>query len=383
MVAASLLWQLPTGVAAQASKSAALAAPPSAQDAPIALLIDAGSGQVLFERNADMRFIPASITKIMTAYVAFEMLADGRLSPGQRVTVTPDTFRQWNRVGSTMFVPHDAVPTIDELLHGITTVSANDASAILADAGGGSMRGWTGLMNAQASSLDMRDSFFGTPNGWPDEGVTFTTARDLTVLSRALITRHPSLYAHFFGNATYRYNNITQTNHDPLIGRVEGADGLKTGYTNQAGYGFVGSVKRGGRRLIMVVAGSPRGRVRDAAARNLITWGFAAFETRNLFTTGSIVGRAMVQEGDATSVPLYSASPITIASATGARSDYTLSIRYEGPIRAPIAKDAQIATLQVQVGEQDVSEVPLLAAHSIAVAGPFARLRNAVVRWFR
>ena len=243
---------------------------PDVQDAPIAYLLDTSSGQVLYERDIDRRFMPASITKVMTTFLAFEWMEEGRLFPQQVYGVRPDTFRKWNRKGSTMFLPADARVTVDDLLHGITTVSANDGAVVLAEGAAGSVEDWVAAMNSRAHAIGMSNSHFGTPNGWMDGGKTFVTARDLGTLAQAMVTRHPSKYRHFVGATGLKYNGIEQRNHDPISGVVEGADGIKTGFTNQAGYGFLGSAKRNGQRLVMVVAASPTGRGRNKAAREFI-----------------------------------------------------------------------------------------------------------------
>ena len=190
---------------ALAATSAGHAAPavdariPTPYEAPIAMLVDLSSGQTLFAREEDRRFMPASITKVMTTMVAFEWMERGKLFPQQVMTVRPDTFRAWNRKGSTMYLPHDARITVDELLHGITTVSANDASVVLAEGAAGSVARWAAAMNDTAARLGMADSHFNTPNGWMDDGQTFVHARELVTPGRAMIRRHPSKYNHLGG----------------------------------------------------------------------------------------------------------------------------------------------------------------------------------------
>ncbi len=352
---------------------------PSVEEAPIAYLIDAGSGQVLFERDADRRFMPASITKTMTAFLAFEWMEEGRLFPQQTVSVRPETFRQWNRVGSTMFLPADAKVSVDDLLHGITTVSANDGSIVLAEGAAGSLSDWLVAMNDKAREIGMRDSRFGTPNGWMDEGGTFTTAHDLALLGRTMIARHPSKYAHFFGAREFSFNGITQPNHDPISGVVRGADGIKSGFTNQAGYGFLGSAQRDNRRLIMVVAGSPSGRDRNRAARNLVEWGFAAFDSRLIFPADAVIADAKVQEGSARTVGLRAGGPIRIAYPKGRQPEIVLSVHYQGPLRAPISKDERVAELLVQIEGMPDSRLPLYANEAVGPANPFQRLLNGVL----
>ncbi len=260
---------------------------PAEGDAPIAMLVDLTSGQVLHAREANRRFLPASVTKVMTAYLAFEMIADGRLKPDTQYVVSERLAQEWSGKGSTLFLKSGDRVSVDTLLHGITTVSANDGAMQLAQGAAGSPAKWVGWMNQAASELGMNDSHFGTPNGWPDDGATFTTAQDLELLARAMITRHPDLYARYFGHRSYGYQGIGQDNHDPITGVIAGADGIKTGFTREAGYNFLGSAKRDHRRLVMVVAGIDSEAERTRIARAYIEWGFAAFEPRQLFAKGA------------------------------------------------------------------------------------------------
>jgi serine-type D-Ala-D-Ala carboxypeptidase (penicillin-binding protein 5/6) len=355
--------------------------PPAAQDAPIALLVDLSSGQTLFARESDRRFMPASITKVMTTLLAFEMIEDRRLFPEQVMTVRPETFRRWSRVGSTMYLPHDARVTVDELLHGITTVSGNDASVVLAEGAAGSVRQWLAGMNAVAAKYGMHDSHFNTPNGWMDEGRTFTTGRDLVTMGSAIVRHHPSKYRHYFGATGLEYNGITQRNHDPITGSVEGADGIKTGFTNQAGYGFLGSAERNGRRLIMVVAASPSGRARNNASQDLIEWGFANFASIRLFEKDEPIAEARVQDGNASAVPLAAQAPVRLSLPHDREAEIDLTIRYEGPLRAPIAQGEEVARLLVSVDGEQVNSVPLVATQTILEANLLRRVFNGLRGW--
>lgn len=380
-LAAAMLMAAPGTAAAPREAGGAVPAIPSAQAAPIALLVDVSSGQTLFAREADRRFMPASLTKVMTTYLAFERMARGRLFAQQVMSIRPETFRLWSRVGSTMYLPADAQVTVDQLLHGVTTVSANDGAMVLAEGALGSAPAWVAEMNRTARALGMRDSHFGTPNGWMDEGRTWTTARDLATLATAMITRHPQLYRHFVGARGLEYNGIAQRNHDPISGVVPGADGIKTGFTNQAGYGFLGSAQRGGRRLVMVVAGSPTGRQRDDAARSFMEWGFRAFDSRILFPMGAELGRARVQNGGLRRVGLVAPRPIRLALPRGRAQRLTLKLRYEGPLKAPIAQGQAVARLLVYLDGAQVSTLPLVADRSVASASQLQRVFNGIAGW--
>lgn len=347
--------------------------------APIALLIDVNGGRVLFERQSHRRFVPASLTKIMTSYVAFELIKAGKLRLDQRFRMSRDAFRRWHRVGSTMFLAQDSETSVAELIEGIVTVSANDGCVVLAEGVTGSVRGFTELMNAEAKKLGMRDTHFNTPNGWMDEGETYVSAADLATLSTALIMRHPDLYARFYGHERLAFRGIEQPNHNPLYGYVAGADGVKTGFTNEAGYGLVGSAVRNGRRLMMVVGGYDNGKVRARESRDFMEWGFAAFEAHTLFAAGAQVGTARVQGGETRTVPLAAPHALALTLPRGAGARYSLSVRYKGPLRAPIAKGDEVASMIVRVPGQGETRLPLVAAADVAEAGTLARLRNGLL----
>ena len=357
-------------------------APPAHDEAAIAILVDLSSGQVLHQRNADRRFMPASITKTMTAFLAFEMIEEGRLKLDQRMRFDPAAFRKWGGVGSTMFLSAGDELPVSALLFGITTVSANDASVVLAEGTAGSLAGWTRLMNAKAREIGMANSHFGTPNGWPDEGRTFVTGRDLAKLGAALVQRHPQRYKRFFGHRQLTYRGITQPNHDPFTGQVPGGDGIKTGFTNEAGFGFLGSAQRDGRRLILVVAGADRPRVRDRAARAYLEWGFKAFESRPLFRAGEVIEQARVQGGQSRKVPLLASQAIAATLPLGESPEIRLAVRYNGPLRAPIRKGQHVADLEISVEGMEPSRLPLAAGEDVAEAGVFARVVNGVLGWF-
>lgn len=360
----------------------ATAAVPTPDQAPVALLVDLTSGQVLHERNADRRFIPASITKTMTALVAFDLMAKGKLSPEQSFTMRPQTHEEWFRKGSTMFIAPDEAVTVDNLLRGITAISANDGSIALAEGAAGSVENWVTRMNDTARAIGMHNSHFGTPNGWPDEGRTFTTARDLVVLAETLIAKHPEKYAQYFGKKGFRYGNVAQANYDPLIGRVKGADGIKTGFTNEAGHGFLGTAERDGRRLVMVIGGAPSEQARGQASRAYIEWGFAGFQSRQYYAANDTVGYAQVQNGDLSTVELVALKPVRIAARAGTAPKVRMTIQYHGPLRAPIAQGQEVARLFVEIEGMPDSELPLIATHDVGEAGILQRILNGIRGWF-
>ncbi|WP_252257832.1 D-alanyl-D-alanine carboxypeptidase family protein [Erythrobacter aurantius] len=358
------------------------AVPPPEDEVPIALLVDLTSGQVLHQRNADRRFVPASITKVMTLFRAFELIAAGKLVPAQTFTMRDETWREWSGEGSTMWIGEGEPVSVHDMLTGIANVSANDAAAALAEGQAGSVDAWVAAMNEEARRLGMTQSHFGTPNGWPDEGRTFTTAHDLVKLARAMITRHPELYARYIGKRGFRFNGIEQSNHDPLIGRTQGADGIKTGYTNEAGFGYLGSVERDGQRLVLVVAGVERSGTRARAARNYIEWGFSAFERRRVFGEQQVIGEARVQGGDARRVGLRTDRTVYVNVPRGTSGELSMSISYDGPLRAPFSAGDRVATLVIEVRGMEPARVPLLATDNVEKAGVFARMLNGIAGWF-
>ncbi|MDZ4275615.1 MAG: D-alanyl-D-alanine carboxypeptidase family protein [Erythrobacter sp.] len=355
---------------------------PTANEAPVALLVDLSNGQVLHARNPDRRFIPASVTKVMTLYLAFELIEAGKLDPAQVFTMTPAIARDWRRKGSTMFLDINEQVRVDDLLIGIANVSGNDGAAVLATGQAGSIAAWTAEMNRTALALGMTGSHFGTPNGWPDEGRTFTTANDLVTLARAIIARHPDKFGYYIGRMGFDYKGIAQINHDPMIGRIAGADGFKTGFTNESGFSYLGTAQRNGQRLVLVLAGVENGRLRGRLARSYIEWGFSAFDRRQLFDAGAVVSTARVQDGSARRVPLVARGPVVINLPRGMTGELSATIRYEGPLRAPFPAGEQVAVLEVTAPGMARATIPLFTAEEVASAGPLDRIFNAIAGLF-
>lgn len=380
VLAASLVFlaapALPQAAANPEPAAQARLAAPVPGDIPIALLVDLSSGQTLFSREADRRFVPASVTKVMTAYTAFALVSQGKLPLDRRIVISQKLEDEWSGEGSTMFLKAGERPSMAELLLGVTTISANDGAVALAEASVGSLDAWLKLMNANAATLGMRDTHFGTPNGWPDEGRTFTSARDLALLAEAMTTRYPGLYRRFFGHHGMQWGEITQENHDPITGRVAGADGIKTGFTRQSGFNFLGSAERDGRRLVMVVAGSPSARLRDETARDLIEWGFSAFESRRILPAATPVGIARVQDGAQSEVKLETAGDVFASLSGQDPSQAELRVRYRGPLKAPVKKGQIVGSLRVSIPGQTPHDVPLVASETVTRANLFQRLWN-------
>ena len=280
-----LLLSHPVASAREASpKSAPVTRAPYVTEAPVVMLKDLDSGRILFSRGADKRFAPASMAKVMTAYVVVDLIEKGELSRDKLFTVKDATWKLWSarRGESTMFLRAGEKVSVDDLLKGLITVSGNDAASVLAVGIDGSEAAFVKRMNDMAVKIGMVSSRFGTASGWPDGGVTKVSAGDLILLADRLIRDHPGAYARYFSIPKFQHGMspdgkpIIQSNRNPILGRFAGADGLKTGHTSEAGYCFLGSAKRDGRRLIMVVAGLPSDKARREEAERLMNWGFAS-----------------------------------------------------------------------------------------------------------
>jgi D-alanyl-D-alanine carboxypeptidase (penicillin-binding protein 5/6) len=362
--------------------NAAVTAAPVSEEVPIVLLADLSTGQTLFAREPDRRFVPASVTKVMTAYTAFKLIEAGKLDPGMQLVVSQEIDEKWSGEGSSMFLKAGDRVTVGQLLLGVTTVSGNDAAVMLGTTAAGSLDKWLDMMNANAADLGMRNTHFATPNGWPDEGRTYTSARDLAILAEAMTSRYPGLYHRYVGHHGMSYRNITQANHDPITGVVAGADGIKTGYTRQAGYNFLGSAERNGRRLVMVIAGAPTPSARNQTARALLNWGFDAFHNEMLLPAETVVGEARVQGGARSRVALRTRAPVMASVPPGAQLKAEMSIRYRGPLGAPIAQDSEVGTLRVTIPGQQPHDVPLVAAQSVPRANLLQQLGNGLAGLF-
>jgi D-alanyl-D-alanine carboxypeptidase (penicillin-binding protein 5/6) len=375
---------LATAAVAILATAAPAKAPQFDTPARSAYLIDLSSGAELLSKNADQRMPPASMAKMMTTEVAFELIDRGQLPLKKMCTVRPETWRAWHgpQAGSTMFLSVNEQVSVENLLHGIVTLSGNDASVVLAECIAGTEQAFAEQMNAQAQKLGLKNSHFGNSNGWPDEGRTYVTARDLATLARASIERHPKLYKQFYGQPSFTWGktlgsgqDITQANRNPILGKVPGADGLKTGHTEEAGYGFTGSAEQNGRRLVMVVAGLPSWNARVEESGRLMNWGFGAWSAKPLYQAGAKVGTAKVQLGDASEVDLVAPRNLAVTLPAGLASGQTrLKIRYQGPVKAPIAKGQHVADLVIFTSDTAPQVVPLVAGEEVDRAGFFGRM---------
>jgi D-alanyl-D-alanine carboxypeptidase (penicillin-binding protein 5/6) len=356
--------------------------PPFETPARVAFLEDVSSGRVLYAKDADVRMPPASMAKMMTAYVAFDLIKKGELKLGQMVTVRPETWKRWHgpEAGSTMFLSPGEQVSVENLLNGIIVLSGNDACVVLAEQIAGTEEAFANLMNQKAKELGLANSNFGNSNGWPDAGVTYVTARDLSRLAQRTIADHPQLYKRFYSRREFTWGktlgsgtDITQANRDPLLGRVSGADGLKTGHTEEAGYGFTGSAEQNGRRLVMVVAGLSSFNQRIQESVRLMEWGFRAWKAQPLVAQGKRVETAAVQLGDANEVGLVAPTNLTVTVPAGTSPKLTAKVVYDGPVKAPIKAGQHIADLVVTTPDGGSQTLPLVAESDVGEAGFFGR----------
>jgi D-alanyl-D-alanine carboxypeptidase (penicillin-binding protein 5/6) len=369
---------------------AGAAAPPFQTAAPTAYMVDLSSGAVLFAKDADRRMPPASMAKMMTTYLAFKLVSEGKFKLSDTFTVRPETWAKWHgsAAGSTMFLSPNEKVKIDDLLHGIVTLSGNDACVVLAEGMLGSEEAYVARMNEEAKRIGLSNSHFGTSNGWPDEGRTYVTAKDLAALGMATLRDYPQLYKDFYGKTDFTWGKsmggaaITQPNRNPLLGKVAGADGIKTGHTDEAGYGFTGSAEQNGRRIVMVVAGidSFNGRIQESV--KFMEWGFKAWEAKPLAPAGKLVGEARVQMGSSADVGLVTQNAVAYSVPTGQSGTPKVSIVYQGPIKAPIAKGQHVADLVVKIDGLPDQVTPLLAEDEVSEAGFFGRAWAGLLSFF-
>ena len=334
-----------------------------------AILIDMTTGSVLFEKNPDSLTPPASMTKIMTAYLVFDRLKQGRLSLDDTLPVSE---KAWRKGGSKMFVEVNSSLRVEDLLRGVIVQSGNDASIVLAEGLSGSEDAFGEEMTRVAREIGMTNSTFRNATGWPDPEHR-TTVRDLATLATRTIQDFPEFY-HYYSETEFVWNEIRQGNRNPLLYKSMGVDGLKTGHTEEAGYGLTASALRGDQRLVLVVNGLPSVKARSEESQRLIEWAFREFQTYDLFAPGEVIEEAAVWQGEEDTVPLVMPEGLTVTLMRNARKSMKVAVRYSSPIPTPIAEGDEIATLVIDAGEGNVTEYPLQAGASVAQLGRVGRL---------
>jgi D-alanyl-D-alanine carboxypeptidase (penicillin-binding protein 5/6) len=348
-------------------------------DAPTAILIEATSGSVLFEKNADELRAPSSMMKLMTAEVVFHAIQQGDVKPSDEYRISENAWRKGGAPSgtSTMFAAINSKVSVDDLLHGALIQSGNDACIALAEGMAGNEHIFaTDFMTKRARELGLTKSTFANSNGLPDPGNKMTV-RELAELARYLILTYPDYYK-LFGEKEFTWNKIRQFNRNPLLNSLEGADGLKTGYTKEGGYGMVGSAVQNGIRLIVVVNGLEDSEDRASEAKKMLEWGFRNFEARTLFAAQQPVGYAKVFGGDSGSVKLSSPEPIKVMVQKNGNDKLIARIVYSGPVRAPITAGQQVGVVKVWRGANIAVEHPLYAADPVAKGSTMRRAMDGV-----
>lgn len=343
------------------------------------LLADLASGQVLAAERPDERFEPASLTKLMTAYLVFAALKEGKLSLEQTASVSE---RAWRAVGSRMFIEPRKPVTVDELIRGMVVQSGNDACIALAEAVAGSEEVFAQMMNREAQRLGMRETRFMNATGLPDPQ-HYSTARDLHLLAAALIRDFPAEYALYYTQREFRYNNITQHNRNRLLWLDPTVDGVKTGYTEAAGYCLIASSKRGERRLLSVLLGSTSEAARAQESQKLLNWGFQFFDAVKLYDQGQAVKEIEVWKGDRRLLKVGFRADFVITVPKGQAERIKVELLAAQPLLAPVAEGQRIGSLRVSFEGKSYGEFPVFALEAAAAAGIFRRAWDTLRLWLK
>lgn len=343
-----------------------------------AFMVDVKTGHVLLEKDADVSMPPASMSKLMTLYLVFERLKDGRLSLDDEFSVSENAWRKGGAASgsSTMFLEPRQKVRVEDLIKGIIIQSGNDACIVVAEAISGSEKNFAVEMTEKAHELGMMNSSFANATGWPDPGQRMT-ARDLSVLARALIREFPEYYK-FFAEKNFKYNGIRQSNRNPLLYKTMGADGLKTGHTSEAGYGLTSSAIRDDRRLVLVVNGLNSVRARSSESERLMEWGFREFNNYSLFKKGEEVTQAELWLSEKQTIGLVIDQDVEVTLPRKSRREMKVSVKYDGPIPAPIKKGQQLAKVVISAPDTKNIEIPLYAAEDAGRLGFVGRLGAAL-----
>jgi D-alanyl-D-alanine carboxypeptidase (penicillin-binding protein 5/6) len=340
-------------------------APAFESQAKQAILIDAKSGLILYEKDSNTAIPPASMSKLMTQALVFDALKKGDIKLDQQFPISENAWRKGGAVagGSTMYAVLHSNISVDDLLHGAIIQSANDACIALAEGLAGSEQAFTQRMADKAKALGLEHSTFGNSTGLPDPQQRMSV-KDLANLARYIITTYPD-YFKIYGQPEFTWNKIAQQNRNPLLKDYPGADGMKTGYTKEAGYGLVGTATRDGRRLIMVVAGLASTADRKVEAQRLLDWGFNQFKPISLYESGDVVSRARVWGGTSRWVNLITVDPIKVALSPAEQEKADVKVSYTGPLRAPVKAGDKVGTMRVLVDGKIISEADLQTAADV------------------
>jgi D-alanyl-D-alanine carboxypeptidase len=350
------------------------------------MLVDVTAGQVLASKDIDAQIEPASLTKLMTAYVVFDALRAKKVTLEQTL---PVSVKAWKMPGSRMFIDPKMQVKVDDLLSGLIIQSGNDASMALAEGVGGSEENFVRLMNEQAKALGMTNTHFDNPEGLPSP-THLTTARDLAIMAQRLMKDFPE-YMHYYSTKNYRYPGTPQSNsynRNSLLFRDPTVDGLKTGHTNAAGYCLVATSKRefpnvGQRRLLSIVLGAASESARANESQKLLNWGYTAFDAVKLFDAGAPAATPAIWKGTQNTLKIGLPEAIVITVPSGSAGKVTTQVERQEPLIAPFTKGQKVGTLKVMLGDQQVASVPLQALEDVQQAGIFGRAWDAIRLWIK
>ena len=340
---------------------------------------DLTSGQLLVAQRADERYEPASLTKLMTAYLVFSALREKKLTLEQQVTVSP---RAWHAAGSRMFIDPRRPVSVEELIKGMEVQSGNDACIALAEAVAGSEEAFVQLMNRESQRLGMTNTHFANATGLPD-AQHYSTARDLYTLAAALIRDFPDDYARYYAIKEYRYNNIVQPNRNRLLWLDPSVDGVKTGHTEAAGFCLIASAKRGQRRLLSVLLGSTSEATRAQESLKLLNWGYQFYDAVKLFGKGDLVRTLDVWKGASRTLAAGSTGDIYVTVPRGEAGKLKADTLSQQPLIAPVAQGERVGTLRVTLDGKPVAEYPLVALEAVGPAGLIGRAWDTLRLWIQ
>jgi D-alanyl-D-alanine carboxypeptidase (penicillin-binding protein 5/6) len=350
------------------------------------ILVDMASNQVLAERDADTQADPASLTKLMTAYLVFNALRDKKLSLEQTLPVSQRAWAERKGGGSLMFIDTTMTPRVDELLRGMIVQSGNDASVALAEGVGGTLDGFVGMMNRQAQAWGLKNTQFRNVTGLSEAG-HYSSARDIAVIAGKIISEHPDFYP-MYSMRNFTFNNIKQDNRNMLLGRDPSVDGMKTGYTDAAGYCLVASAARdmptGKRRLVSVVMGTASREARASESQKLLNWGWTAWDAVRLFEAGKAVATVPVWKGKQPEARLGAPGALFVTVPKGEGDKLKTTIERTDPLVAPLTQGQRVGTLKVTTaGGAKVADVPMVVLEPVELAGVFGRAWDAIRLWIK
>ena len=362
------------GIGLNIAATAVTVVPPPPEIAATSyLIVDADSGYYLVQKNTDQPVEPASLTKMMTAYVVASQISGGHIAMTDQVTVSE---RAWRMGGSRMFIEVGKIVSVEDLLKGVIIQSGNDASVALAEHVSGTEEAFADLMNLYAVELGMKDSHFINSSGWPDEN-HYTTARDLATLARALIRDHPEIYA-MHAIREFTYNDIKQPNRNSLLWKDASVDGIKTGHTESAGYCLVASAVRDGIRLISVVMGTDGVQARSSATQALLSYSYRFYETRKLYSSGETITTVKVWKGERDSLDLAIEDELVLTLPRGQYDQLQTVMTVEEQLVAPIEAGQRLGQLELSLAEEVIATRPLVASAAVAKGSLFVQLRDQI-----